>query len=318
MPEGVLVTGATGLIGSALVRDFAADGRIVLAAVRNAGKAKGMFGNLPNVRVLQWEAFAAPSPSDIPAVSQLDIVHAASPTSGRFFVEHPAETERFIRESTRRLLEFTVAVGARGFAFLSSMEAYGSPQSDAPLDEGVGFSGDLSVSRASYARGKLTAERLCAEFARAHGLRAMSVRLAQVLGRGVPPSEPRLPAQFLRSALAGEAIRLSTAGTSTRMYLETEDAVAAIRAVLECGVAGEVYNAANPETYCSIAELAHLVARRFGGAGVGIGRDDDPANACYPPPHHLRLDVSKLMALGWKARYGLEEAFVRMAEGWNG
>ena len=41
-----LITGSTGLIGAALVRRFAADGHAVVAAARNVGKAKAMFGGL--------------------------------------------------------------------------------------------------------------------------------------------------------------------------------------------------------------------------------------------------------------------------------
>ena len=309
-----LVTGATGLIGSAFVRSCATGGGRVFAAVRDVPRACAMFAGLPDVAAVAW---GFPPGGDLPvrgSDEDLYVVHAASPTSGRFFSEHPAETEAFIRDSTRSLLEYAVREGAAGFVFLSSMEAYGSPATDAPLDETAGFAGDFSAPRSSYARGKRAAEALCAEFAVRFGQRAMSVRLAQTFGRGVPPTENRVFAQFLRSARAGEAIRLSTAGTSTRMYLETEDAVSAIATVLEHGTAGEVYNAANPATYCSLAEMARFVNDRFGGAGVLLGRDDDPANACYPPPHHLRLDVAKLTALGWRPRFGLAEAYDRMAE----
>lgn len=309
----VLVTGATGLIGSALVRHYSARGRPVVAAVRNVARANEMFSDLPCVRCASWNAPEAfEDGEDVWAV-----IHAASPTSGRFFSEHPAETEAIIRDGTRRMLEHAVRRHAERFVFLSSMEAYGSPESDVPLRETDGYHGDLTASRSSYARGKLAAERLCAKWAAEFGLAAMSVRLAQTFGARVSPSEPRVFAQFLRSALAGEAIRLSTAGTSERMCLETEDAVRAIDAVLNRGAAGEVYNAANPETYCSLAEMARLVAERFGASGVKIGRDDDPANACYPPPCHLRMDVSKLFALGWRPRCGLAEMFDRMAEGWR-
>ena len=50
----------------------------------------------------------------------------------------------------------------------------------------------------------------------------------------------------------------------------------------------------------------------FGGVGVELGRDDDPANACYPPPHHLRLDVRKLTDLGWEPRFGLKDMYARL------
>lgn len=309
----LLVTGATGLIGSALARSAAVRGDRVIAAVRDPVRAGAMFAGLPSVEPVAWTFPPGGAlPSRTPG-EDLYVVHAASPTSGKYFSEHPEETESFIRESTRQLLEHAVREKAAGFVFLSSMEAYGAPSTDVPLDETDGFFGDLAAPRSSYARGKRMAENLCADFASRLGLRAMSVRLAQTFGVGVSPTEGRVFAQFLRSARAGEKIRLSTAGTSTRMYLETADAVSAIETVLERGRAGEIYNAANPATYCSLAEMARLVCERFGGAGVELGRDDDPANACYPPPHHLRLSTAKLESLGWRPRHSLQDAYDRMA-----
>ena len=306
MGKTVLVTGATGLVGGALVRRLARDGHRVLALARHAPAA-------PFPEGVRFVAADVRHPPEIAGTVD-GIIHAAAPTSGRFFSEHPDETYAIIVEGTRALLDFACAHGTSAFVFLSSMEVYGAPATDAPLDESAGFVGDPAAPRNSYPRGKRAAEALCARYAAERGLRAMSVRLAQTFGAGVSPTENRVFAQFLRAACAGETIRLSTAGTSTRMYLETDDAVSAILAVLERGAAGEVYNAANPATYCSLAEMARRVAARFGGAGVALGRDDDPANACYPPPHHLRLDVAKLTALGWTPRYGLDAMYDRLRD----
>lgn len=304
MAKTVLVTGATGLVGGALVRRFAAEGHRVLAVARKP----------PTEPFPAGVEFVAADVRRLPEITgTVDrIVHAASPTSGKFFSEHPEETYEIIVEGTRALLEFACAHGTGSFVFLSSMEAYGSPATEVLLAETTGFSGDLTVPRSSYPRGKRAAEALCADYAAKRNLRAMSVRLAQTFGAGAPRTENRVFAQFLRSACAREKIRLSTAGTSTRMYLETEDAVEAIVTVLERGVAGEIYNAANPATYCSLAEMAKLVNAWFGGVGVELGRDDDPANACYPPPHHLRLDVRKLTDLGWEPRFGLKDMYARL------
>lgn len=57
-------------------------------------------------------------------------------------------------------------------------------------------------------------------------------------------------------------IILKTKGETKRIYLYTQDVVEAILTVLLKGENGEAYNAANEETYCSIYEMAQLVATR--------------------------------------------------------
>lgn len=316
MKGSILITGATGLIGGAAARVFAGEGSRIIAPVRDITKAKKMPGGIAGAEFVQWDLTAGAAALD--SVGDVDyIIHAASPTSGKFFTEHPLETEEMIASGTRALLDFAVARAAKGFVFLSSMEAYGSPTSDAPLTEDAPFHGDITAPRSSYARGKRRAEALCTDCARRNGLRAMSIRLAQTFGAFVPPTENRVFAQFLKSALSGGIVSLTSAGSSTRMYLETTDAVDAIRAVLEHGESGAIYNAANPDTYCSLADMARLVCENFGGTGVSLGRDEDPANACYPPTHHLRLDCSRLRSLGWQPRVGLLEMFERMKQSWR-
>ena len=304
MARTVLVTGATGLVGGAVMRRFIGAGDRVIAVARHR----------PAGDLDKGVTFVAGDVRALPRIeSAVDVVvHAASPTSGKFFAEHPEETYSTIVEGTRRMLDFAREHQAKSFVFLSSMEVYGSPARADLLDESAPFCGDLFAPRSSYPRGKRDAEELCRRYAAENGLRAMAIRLAQTFGSFVPKTENRVFAQFLRSACSGETIRLSTSGASTRMYLETEDAASAIESVLERGAPGAVYNAANPETYCSLADMARFVCGRYGGAGVSLGRDDDPANACYPPPHHLRLDVSRLMALGWRPRAGLAEMYDRL------
>ena len=126
----------------------------------------------------------------------------------------------------------------------------------------------------------------------------MVVRLAQTFGPGIPKSDGRLFAMCARNALAGEDIVLKTTGASTRMYLYTADAVSALLTVMLKGEPGYAYNAANPSTYCSVRDMAEMVAALAPDGGVQVRCEIDP-DAPYPPEHHLPLDVSRLEALGW-------------------
>lgn len=307
--SSVLITGATGLIGFACARLLLERNRLglgepirVLCLVRDREKAEEVFGGYGADDGLVFvegcvENFVLDEGATIDYV-----VHAACPTASGFFAEHPVETADAIVLGTRRLLGIAREQGAKGFVYVSSMEAYGSgnsqPGLEQLLDESrVGYVDPLAV-RSCYPEGKRMAEQYCCAFASEYGVPAMVVRLAQTFGPGIPKTDGRLFAMCARNALEGRDIVLKTTGASTRMYLYTADAVAALFTVMLRGVPGRAYNAANPATYSSVFEMAELVAALLPENGVSVRCEVDP-DAPYPPEHHLPLDVSKLMELGW-------------------
>ena len=103
---------------------------------------------------------------------------------------------------------------------------------------------------------------------------------------------------------------MQTEGTSKRCYLYTADAVTAILTVLLNGKAGEAYNAANKNTYCSIMEMAELVAHELTNDEIKVViKVDENSKRKFPPTHKLNLDVSKLEGLGWRATRSLVEMY---------
>lgn len=304
----VLITGATGLIGFACARLLLERNRLgagapisVACLVRDEERARGVFAEYGEDDGL---ALIVGSVEDLPwpegAVDY--IIHAACPTASRFFAEHPVETADAIVLGTRRVLEVARAKGSSGVVYASSMEAYGDgnerPGLDSLLDESrVGYVDPMRV-RSCYPEGKRMAEQYCCAYAAEYGVPAMVVRLAQTFGPGIPKTDARLFAMCARNALAGEDIVLKTTGASTRMYLYTADAVAALLTVMLSGEPGHAYNAANPDTYSSVREMAEMVAGLAPAGSVEVRCEIDP-DAPYPPEHHLPLDVSRLRALGW-------------------
>ena len=103
----VLVTGATGLIGLNLVRalSFASEAKAlsvkILVLVRNTEAAKVLLPS-ENVTVLPYTLGTTPEISE-----KVDyIVHLASPTSSKYFMEKPVDTLLANIEGTKALLEF--------------------------------------------------------------------------------------------------------------------------------------------------------------------------------------------------------------------
>lgn len=318
----VLVTGATGLIGQTLVSTLLKYGegedpgsRIrVIACVRSEEKARRMFGawDRGNLQLMITDIQSMPSDKLSEPVDY--VIHAASQTSSRAFVDQPVETIFTAVEGTRRALEFAKSNRVRCFVYLSTMEVYGTPEDDRKIDEKHGTNLDTMQPRSCYPESKRLCEILCASWQKEYGVPVRVLRLTQTFGPGVRYDDGRVFAEFARCAIEGRDIVLKTAGATCRSYLYTADAAAAILTAMVRGGDGEAYNAANESTYCSILEMAEMVAGECAGGriGVRIEAGEDPSKLGYAPTLHMNLDTSKLRALGWEPACGLIDAYRRM------
>ena len=314
----VLVTGATGLIGqtlvSALLRYGGGDSIHVIACVRNEEKARRLFGGIDrgNLDLMVTEIASMPVKR---LERQVDyVIHAASQTSSRAFVDEPVETIFTAIDGTKRALEFAKNNQVRGFIYLSTMEVYGTPPDDAKITEDHGTNLDTMQPRSCYPESKRLCEILCASWQKEYGVPVRVLRLTQTFGPGVRYDDGRVFAEFARCAMEGRDIILKTAGQTCRSYLYTADAASAILTVMVCGEDGRAYNAANEATYCSIRQMADLVAAECGEGRiqVRIEAEADPSRLGYAPTLHMNLDTSRLRALGWEPVCGLADAYRRM------
>ena len=314
MSDAVIVTGATGLIGSALVRHFAAKGRTVIAAVRNVAKARGSFGGIRGVEIVEWDVLS-PAPRAITESGASQFVHAAAETSSRAFVERPVETIQSVLCGTENALEAARALGVGSMVYLSSMEVYGAPTTDPVTECDYGWLDPTSV-RSSYPEAKRMAETICAAYAAEHGVNVKIARLAQTFGEGVKYDDGRVFAEFARAILERRDIVLKTEGTTARCYCHVGDAVDAIETILEKGDRGVPYTVANDETFCTVREMAEALCAAHPESGSKVVFDFSGASARgFAPPFRMRLDSSRLRALGWAPKVGLMEMFDRMMDG---
>lgn len=313
-----LITGATGLIGytvasALLYADWKKKlGLTVVALVRSEEKAKQKFSAQLNqglpLRFVQGSVEELP-----PIEGPVDyVIHGASPTASKYFVEHPVETIQTAVLGTMNMMQLAKEKQCQGFVYLSSMEVYGSPQTDEKITESHSSNLDTMVARNSYPESKRLCESLCASYAAEYGLRTMSVRLTQTFGPGVDYNDNRVFAQFARSVLEGKDIVLFTKGETRRSYLYTADAVTAILTVLLKGQHGQAYNAANEDTYCSIYEMAKLFAN--GKVQVKINCSETETKQ-FAPVLRMNLDATKLKNLGWKYQKDLVQMYQSMMEG---
>lgn len=309
----VLITGATGLIGKAIVKQLAAHGASVgvYALVRDAEKAKREFREISDrVQLIV---------SDVRSLRAEDlgigyIIHAASRTASRDFVTNPVEVIESSVEGTKACLNFARVNPVKAFVFLSTMEVYGAPETDGTVSESSPTNLDAMNVRSSYPESKRLCENLCSAYAAEYGVPAKVVRLTQTFGEGVEYRDGRVFAEFARCAIEGRDIVLKTKGETKRNYLDIHDAVDAILTVAAYGKVGEAYNAANEETYCSIYEMAETVAREFGGGKVRVRIEEsgDAEKLGYAPVLKMNLSAAKLRGLGWEPHVSLVQSYASM------
>ena len=311
--KSVFITGATGLVGSMLVRTLcAAPVEVcVIAHVRNEQKAQAMFGSLPITYCLG--DVTAP----VAYEGRVDyILHTASVTASKAFVTQPVETLMTAINGTKNLLEFAREKNVSSMVYISSMEAFGitDPRLARVTEKDLGYIDILSV-RSSYSEGKRICECLCAAYAAEYGVPVKIARLAQTFGAGVSVSDGRVFAQFTRSCLAGTDIVLHTEGKSMGNYCYTADAVRGLLNILLRGENANAYTVVNPATSMPIREVAKLVSDTLteGKTQIIFDIPESALTYGYAPDVTMKLSGDKLMALGWQPEVDLPEMFRRLA-----
>lgn len=305
----VLITGATGLIGSMLIRTLVAakekDGLAikVIGQIRNPEKAKTVLADVIDKIEL----------TTTDDVSASYIIHTVSPTTSKFFIEHPVETIKASVESTMSILEVAKKNNA-AVVYLSSMEQYGVPYESGQrmTEDKVGVVDHLNI-RSSYSESKRLCECLCASYATEYGVDVKIARLAQTVGAGVPLTDNRMPMQFARAVVEGRDIVLHTEGKSVSNFVYLTDAIKGILTVLEKGEKGQAYNVCNDGETRSVREIAEMVCHEVAKDKINV-QIEKKENMGYAPDVAMYLDSGKLREHGWKAEVGMAEAYGRLTE----
>lgn len=303
----IFVTGATGLIGSMLLRTLHVANLQyglelnLIGQIRSREKAEKVLGGIKIDYVYSYD-----TDCDF-------IVHTVSPTTSKFFIEHPVETIKASVENTMAVLE-TARKCKASLVYLSSMEEYGVPYTPGEVmtEDKVGIIDHLNI-RSSYSESKRLCECLCASYASEYAVDVKIARLAQVVGAGVPLTDNRMPIQFARAVVENKDIVLHTEGKSVSNFVYLTDAITGILTILQRGIAGQAYNICNDKETRSVREIAELVCHEVAGGKISV-RIEKKENMGYAPEAKMYLNSSKLGTLGWNAKVNMQEAYQRLAE----
>lgn len=315
----VLITGATGLIGSLCAKALLHANSLhtnktkIIALVRSKEKVMQVFAAYAGRDDIEF--VYADISDDIVVQDSVDyIVHAACVTQSKSFVEKPVDVFKTTLWASDKLLDFAYKKKITAMVYLSSMEVYGDCSGKEKIKEDdLGYI-NLLNARSSYPESKRAAETLCHAYFSQYGVPVKIARLTQTFGPGVALDDNRVFALFCNSARHGDDIVMHSHGETKRNYLYTADAVVGLLKILLNGEGGQAYNLANSEIYISIREMANLVAETCATPPVDVLIDvpHDLEKKGYAPTIMLNLDTSKIEALGWCAKTDLREMYLRL------
>lgn len=315
----VMVTGATGMIGSYFVytlaklnEDYDANIKII-PLIRNLNKL--------NKNILSKE-YIYPIVQDVTEKINYDgnvdyIIHAASPASPKIMKEKPVETNFANTLGTAQTLMFAKNHNTKKYLFISSREIYGAPLENQEYftEESFGIIDQL-IPRNAYAEGKKAAENMCVGFKKEYGLDTKIVRLAHTYGPGMSVDDGRVQADFLKNVLNDENIILNSDGSSIRTYTYISDAVSAMFKII-LNSEEMVYNVSDERNEVSIRQLAEIMANIYPEKELklvfNIKEEDNDSG--YAPFKFGLLSSEKIRnELNWNAKYSVHDGFKRTLE----
>jgi UDP-glucose 4-epimerase len=208
------------------------------------------------------------------------------------------------------LLDAMRAAGVRRLVFSSTCATYGEP-------ENIPISEDEPPSPVNaYGNSKLTVDRMIADEARAHGLRAVSLRYFNVAGASGPLGEDHEPETHLiplvLRAAAGRTSHVSILGTdyptedgtAIRDYVHVEDLARAHLLAFDATTADghEIYNLGSGTGY-SVRQVIEA-ARTVTGVDIPVREE---ARRPGDPPRLVAANAKARDGLGWLPERSLED-----------
>lgn len=315
----IMVSGATGLVGSAVVRyllelNNVLDSNIrIIPLYKDLAKFEKIYGKINDRDDLFPRFFSTDETMSFDEKADY-IVHCAGISGGsKMHLKDPVRVFDIGINGTRRLLDYAATHDCQGFVYVSTYEIYGGVNEDALIPENHPCILDPMVLRNSYAEVKRLCESMCVAYSSKYGFNVYSGRLTSSFGTGVSYNDPRFFAEFARCVVNGKNIVLKSTGGTVRNYLDVDDAASAFLYILTNGENCQAYNLTNRNNAISVKDIAQRIIE-IGGNKVELVFDiaEDAKALGFRKEGVTVVDPTKLENIGWTPVYTLDETFEKL------
>lgn len=309
-----VVTGGSGFIGAALVRELVAQGhRVRVFDDHSRGRPARLRDIEDQIELCTGDVRDPQAVRE--AVRGCEVVwHLAYVNGTRFFYEKPDLVLEVGIKGALNTVEAALEMGARRYVLASTSETYNEPTHIPTAEHERLMIPDVRNPRFSYGGGKIASELLALHLGAVRGLETVIFRPHNIYGpdMGFEHVIPEIVARIYRlsEGLTRAEIELPIQGDGldTRAFCEIRDgARGAYLAGVEGG-AGEIYHLGTQEEV-SIAALIHQI-----GAALGVRLHLQPGPRRAGGTSRRCPDITKLAGLGYEPQISLAAGIERAAQ----
>lgn len=302
MSKRFLITGASGFVGSCLLRRLAANGEEVHILTRQESNKWRIVDILDHIKEHQVDLRDRSTLLKVLSEIRPDIIYHCAAYGARPFQHDPFKSAEVNLMGTVNLVEALMKIGYESLIHTGSSAEYG--KKDKLMTEQ-----DLLEPNTVYGATKAAASLFCQATARSKRQPILILRLMSPYG---PYDEPkRLIPAVIRKCLAGEDPELSS-GEQSRSFFFIEDLIDLyLQVPFSQWSPGEIVNV-GPEGQYSVRDIATKIIK-LTGASV------QPLLGALPPREfdtdYWLADMTKVKSIfGWTPKIDIDEGLRRTIE----
>jgi nucleoside-diphosphate-sugar epimerase len=317
--KAILITGATGLIGTFLIdllmyrNEYYKNNITIYAIGRNFAKAENRFKEYFGSSFFCFYKHDILYPLDLNKSIDF-IIHGASYTHPMDYAKKPIDTILLSLDGLKNIFDFAILQKIKSILFLSTVEIYGENRGDTEkfTEDYCGYI-NCNTLRAGYPEGKRAAEALCQAYIQENNLRITIARCCRTYGPTMNNDDSKVIMQFIRNAIAEENIILKSNGSQQYSYCYVADMCIALLFLLINGSNGDAYNISDSLSDISIYEIAKILSEYI-KKDIIYEQPSSLESIGFSRVSRAILDSTKINKLGWTAEYSIQKGLIRTIE----